>query len=66
MLGIDGAGNIYRYINILINAYINITCRWAFDRNNPVAHAVWGAFHDHISQTIKDSVIWTPKVVQGH
>ena len=54
MLAIDSAGNTYK---------------WKFDSNNPTGHAVWRAFHDHVTTpfgAIKNSKAWNPEVLSGN
>ncbi|XP_038071752.1 uncharacterized protein LOC119740500 [Patiria miniata] len=50
MLGIDSAGNVYR---------------WTFNPSNDVAHAVWQAFHDHQETKVTDGNEWSPVTVAG-
>ena len=53
MLGIDSAGNTYK---------------WKFDSTNPTAHAAWRAFHDHAT-TLAGKVVnnkpWNPEALSG-
>ena len=53
MLGVDSAGNTYK---------------WKFDSTNPTAHAAWRAFHDHAT-TLAGKVVnnkpWNPEALSG-
>ena len=53
MLGVDSAGNTYK---------------WKFDSTNPTGHAVWRAFHDHVTTPageVLNSKPWNPDVLSG-
>ena len=53
LLAIDSRGTVYR---------------WEFDSSNPTAHAVWLAFHDHMTtpyQKVRNLKAWNPKALVG-